>query len=176
MCDLRVVRQRQGIRNVIDDLYPDGVDVVWLACDCEGGVGAFVSGGVAPIPDGALVSTDILLGDIEILVNELAETSASHLLEPIPLPNSFDDLAKRGIYVYDWADVGRSQPNDLTNAYELIALPIRPLSLTELPEALAVYVEKFRLSTVRFSDTRMIDFRSFFDCHEGIWSRARYEE
>ena len=84
--------------------YPTGIDTIWIACDRDSRVAAFITGGEGPIPHDALSQTQCA-PDIESSLLLLPSTSEAHLLVHFPRPSSFLELAKRGLFVYDWQDV-----------------------------------------------------------------------
>jgi hypothetical protein len=89
--------------------YPGQIDCVWIASDRDGHVGAFVTAGVGPIPELALNSAEpLLVEDIEEAILKLPKVSDCRLLVSIPRPDSFIDMAERGLFVYDWSDVHRT--------------------------------------------------------------------
>lgn len=111
----------------------DGIDAAWLAVDAQGRVAIFTTGGEGPIPETAWASVEAG----EELVQSLPEVSGHELLASVPRPTDFVSFAKRGLFAYDWSDVHRVASKAL-GGYELQALPISPLQVSQLPAPLQV--------------------------------------
>ena len=90
-------------------VYPTGLNSVWIAKDRNGHLGAFVTGGIGPIPDRALNRDFLAVEDIEEAVCKLPLVSDSRLLVTMKRPDAFVAIAKRGFFVYDWRDVHRTE-------------------------------------------------------------------
>lgn len=148
-----------------DAPYPEGIDCVWLASDHSGHLGVFVTGGVGPIPIPALNYKQIPVEHIEGLVCDMPSVSATRLLVPIKRPDDFIDLAERGVFVYDWSDVHRTEHSSL-RAYELIAVPIMPITVALLPENLAPVARLLKFRDVVFADRQLLDVRLHMTCRE----------
>jgi hypothetical protein len=143
--------------------YPDGLDCCWLASDRIGQLGVFATGASGPMPVQALLPT-YPLDDIEVRVLELPKASDIDLRVRIPQPDRFVALAERGLFVYDWSDVHRTE--QYIEEYELMALPYRPLTLDLLPEHLAENARMIRFSTVSFANAWRVDVRAHMACRE----------
>lgn len=143
--------------------YPNEVDCVWVASDGKSQLGAFITGGSGPIPSIYFEIIGLPLESIEELILELPETSDSRLLVSVKRPDSFIELAKRGFYVFDWRDVHRTKP-EITNLYEAVALPIRPLSIKDLTPSLMNAARALRLSKTDFSAPGKIDVAAQLKC------------
>lgn len=76
------------------------------------------------------------------------------MLVKVPRPDSYIELASRGLYVYDWTDISRGSGH--LDAYELMAVPAAPIRCDELPEELRTVARSVRLSEVRFGVSRTI--------------------
>ena len=98
------------------------LDVVWLAADPKGFLAAFVTAGAGPIPPAALP----FVAGAEEAALRLPSISECQLLMRAPRPDDFAELAKRGLFVYDWSDIHRTTTAEL-RAYELVAVPARPI-------------------------------------------------
>ncbi|NJM92408.1 MAG: hypothetical protein HC861_07090 [Rhodospirillaceae bacterium] len=143
--------------------YPAGVDCCWLASDRIGQLGVFVTGGSGPIPTQALLPT-YPLDQIEETILERPKASDIDLRVRVPRPHRFVALAERGVFVYDWSDVHRTE--QYIDEYELMALPYRPLTLDLLPETLADSARAVRFSTVSFATAWRIDVRAHMASRE----------
>ncbi len=69
--------------------------------------------------------------------------------------SSFLDLARRGLFVFDWTDVHRIA-RDSVHAYERIAAPTVPASITTLPADLLALAQGQRSRSI-FGDRFTID-------------------
>ena len=135
--------------------YPDGLDCVWIASDRDGRVGAFITGGEGPIPTQAVLSHRLPVDEIEARLGKLPSTSIARLLVPMKRPDDFLELARRGVFAYDWTDVHRTRSEAL-HAYEQIAAPGTPIAAGELPKEIAALLEGIVLN-VSFAHQPSID-------------------
>jgi len=145
-------------------VYPVDWDVLWIACDAKGSVGAFLTGGRGPIPT-AFLRGDRELGEVEEEITRLPSRGGYRLLITVPRPDDLIALAERGLYVYDWQDVHRSTAH-ATHRYERVALPAKPVRIKDLrrvPREMAGLV-KLKLSDFRYDDA--IDVSSMVYCCE----------
>ena len=95
---------------------------MWLASDRNGNFASFVTGGEGPIPIDVLNFERTPVEDIERLVCQMPIVSTVHMLVTLKRPDSFIELAERGIFVYDWTDVHRTQSKAI-HVYEPVAAP-----------------------------------------------------
>jgi hypothetical protein len=127
--------------------YPIGIDCCWISADREGRVAALITAGEGEIP-GEVLNNDLCeVADIESLAMQLPEVASATVLVTVPRPDSYIDLAERGLYVYDWAG----------GVYELVARPSVGVQLHELAEPLRSIASMAPLSYLSFSDTAVID-------------------
>ncbi|WP_175958541.1 hypothetical protein [Burkholderia sp. BCC0405] len=147
--------------------YPEGVDCVWLASDCEGNIGAFITAGCGPIPEVTFDFERINIDDIEGRLCELPIVSRAQLLVSVKRPDDFVDLAERGLFVFDWTDIERSEQSAL-RAYELVAIPTNPISDISLLYApdLAELAKAVSLEEMNFSSQKVVDISSYVSCIE----------
>jgi len=145
--------------------YPEGIDCIWLASDCKGHVGAFITAGAGPIPTEALRSVYLSVEDIESQLVYLPSISQTELLVSVPRPDDFIALAERGLFVYDWTDIHRTAGAQL-RVYEPVAVPTQPLSASSLPADLAILAKALRLAGVAFAATAVVDIRAHLSCVE----------
>lgn len=146
--------------------YPDGVDCVWLAADRDGHLGAFITGGVGPIPVQALNFEHASIEETEERICELPRVSSARLLVVVKRPDDFIALAERGVFVYDWSDVHRPARESI-HAYEPVAAPTKPITVDALPDEIAALVEGIILEYVAFADGQALDIRAHMNCQEG---------
>ena len=114
--------------------HPTGMDAAWVARDETGCVAFFITAGEGPIPEVALQQ---LQGDIwpEELMAGLAKIGSCVLHVVVPNPSSFVALAERGVFVYDWSDIHRTEV-DALGAYERVASPGATINVESLKAAL----------------------------------------
>lgn len=138
-------------------MYPEGLDCVWIALDREGIVGCFITAGEGPIPQGAFSQNYVRLEDVECQIMALPKLGRAELRAKVPRPEGFLELAERGFHVYDWADASK-RLGDCTGSYELVATPpgdsvMRDAALPSKLKALARCVrlegERFGVASIR---------------------------
>ena len=109
-------------------------DYVWCAKSCDGQLVAFTTGGQGPIP--LSVMNLINIESLEEAILRLPRVSTATVHASYPKMDSFINIAERGVFVFDWVDVHRTQEGRL-QAYELIASPSKSISELggfEIPE------------------------------------------
>lgn len=129
--------------------YPHGQDLIWLAVDASGVVGAFITAGEGPIPASALPAA---VGEppLESQVLDLPTICLATLLVTVPIATSFMELAKRGLFVFDWSDVHRSAIQ-ATGTYELVCVPSHPIAVGALPSPLQAAAQATTLGGASFA-------------------------
>ncbi len=150
--------------------YPEGIDCVWLASDCNGHLGAFVTGGVGPIPTRLLADKDNHVEDIEAIACNLPEVSESRMLVSVKRPDDFMELGARGIYVYDWSDIHRTI-SERRHTYEPVTVPLNPITVGMLPDNLAQMARLLMFSGLAFVDNKPLDVCMHMNCQEGRQSK-----
>lgn len=143
--------------------YPDGIDCSWLASDQTGRLGVFITAGIGPIPAAVLDSAYMPIEEIEERLCQLPAVSSAQLLVTVKRPDSFIDLAERGIFVYDWTDIHRIKA---LNLYEPVAVPTGPINMDVLPDDLVAVARAVRLDGVEFEARKSLDIRSLISCVE----------
>ena len=143
--------------------YPEGIDCVWMSVDKNGHLAAFVTGGEGPIPVDILNQNAVPIEEIESAICELEVRSEAKLLVSLPRPDDFIDMARRGIYVFDWQDVSRTR-GDRTGLYEKIAVPTEPITLDGLPNQLRALVENAICTAIDFGEVSSVKAQAQFDC------------
>jgi len=153
--------------------YPYGCDCLWLTCDREERVGAFITAGDAPIPLAALDSAKWKVEDMEgEVIRKMPRMTVAQVLVEVKRPDSYIELAERGLYVYDWLDAERIIYSEM---YELVALPAKPVFLPALRDLLPGFTglaEALQLKEVSFADAKKVDVRTYFPCMDS--SRKDY--
>ncbi len=118
-----------------------GMEFDWLASDEAGQLAQMLSSGTGRVPEVALSSEETLFA-LHLFLDELP------IREPLSVPEgSFQALLaqpqRRGLYVYD-ADAEGTDSTGRTGDYALVAAPVQPLTLEQVPE-------EFRAVIVRIS-------------------------
>jgi hypothetical protein len=155
---------------------PRDFDWVWLACDRDDHVAAFITAGAGPIPM-AVFESDLSVEEGEALVCSLAATTIARSLLSKGDVTSFMALAQRGVFVYDWQDVHSARMH--THSYELVAVPDTPVRFDSFPNELAKISRIVRLDKVSFADEKAIDLRAHTQCladYQGMAKPASGEE
>ena len=143
--------------------YPAGYDWTWIGVDKVGNIAAFCTASLGPAPKELIKShVDVIL-DIEDEVLKLPERSDVKLVSNVKRPDSFIDLANRGIFVFDWSDIHRRNV-DALGAYELMAIPSKPLMHSQLPEKLVNVVKSAEFLNLDFSTLETFDPRVHLEC------------
>lgn len=143
--------------------YPHGVDCVWLALDGAGHVGAFVTGGIGPVPLLALNDEFLPVEEIEEAIFSLPKVSDVRLLVSMKRPDDFVAMAERGLFVYDWRDVHRIA-KACTDCYELIAAPHNPIKVSDISQLLGRNLGRIVFLGIEFSDELPLDICSHTKC------------
>ena len=112
------------------------IDLPWVAVDAAGRLAVFTTAGEGPVPASALQAS----AAVEAVVAELSVVGGSKLLVDYPRPDDFVSFAERGLYAYDWCDAHRTAAAS-KGCYELVAVPLRPVLIGELPEGLRLPFE-----------------------------------
>ena len=132
--------------------YPDRGDWGWLACDREGHLALFITGGEGPVPMQALDPS--YPEDVEDRLIDLPAMSDVNRVTSWPDA----EVPERGVFLYDW--------NDRDNTYELVLAPYRPCALDQLPADLAEVARSIRFTQLSFAEAWRIDARTHMSCQE----------
>ena len=111
--------------------YPEGVDCVWAAGDENGMAGAFITGGIGPIPLEVLQLDRLNIFEVEENLLQLPIVTTAEIISNAPITDSYAALAARGFYVFDWLDVERALV-ERSNRYELVARPANHKKINDL--------------------------------------------
>ena len=108
-----------------------GMEFDWLASDEAGHLAQMLSSGIGRVPEVALSSEETLFA-LHLFLDELP------IREALSVPEgSFQALLaqpqRRGLYVYD-ADAKGVDDTGRTGDYVLVAAPVQPLTLEQVPE------------------------------------------
>jgi len=121
------------------------IDMPWVAVDAAGRLAVFTTAGEGPVPASALNAS----AAAEAAIAELPIFGGNKLLVAYPRPDDFIAFAERGLYAYDWCDVHRTTGAS-SGCYELVAVPLRPVLISELPEGLRLPFEATLISDASF--------------------------
>lgn len=132
--------------------WPRAYDWVWLVCDRDNHVGAFVTAGAGPIPT-AILESSLPAEEGEKLIRSLAPTTTVHASPRPGDVESFVTMAHRGVFVYDWQ-----------GAYELVAAPDEPVRVDFFQGQLAEISSIVRLANVSFAGERVVDICRHTPC------------
>ncbi len=142
--------------------YPKGLDCVWLATDSQCSIAIFITAGEAPVPSHLLQKNTSLLG-AEELVWKLPERTEARILVKAKRPDDYLAFAKRGLFVYDWTDIHRTQSSSI-NMYEMVAQPVKACSLDNISSELASCIVKIAVKNFMFSENSTIDISTYIEC------------
>ncbi|ALN88239.1 hypothetical protein LC55x_4992 [Lysobacter capsici] len=136
--------------------YPHARDFAWIASDEQGNVGVFITAGEGPIASEALNAEFFPVVEVEprVLGLSVRDRKGVKMLVKVPRPDSYIDLASRGVYVYDWTDISRGSGH--LDAYELMAIPADPIRCDELAGELQTVARSVRLPGVTFGVAKTI--------------------
>ena len=139
--------------------YPYDWDLEWLAVDSEGCIGVFTTGGKGPLPRKGFkeYSSD----EFNETLWSLPKISNCILLIDPPRPNDYVELAEKGFYTYDWADVHRNK--DKLNRYEIQSKPTCPIRIDDLPGAISNVIVDIAMP-LKFEELGEIDVCAYLEC------------
>jgi hypothetical protein len=150
------------------NMYPADLDFAWIAIDKNQHVGFFITAGEGPIPIEYLnAPTEVFESEIEKELSKLPQVCNATLIIDVPKPDSFLAPALRGIFVFDWADAGRSY-STATGMYECAAAPTKPVVVSDLPTALAIIAKRLFFSELSFSEAIKVDVCQFLRCQSAL--------
>ncbi len=140
---------------------PIGLDYAWLACDAEGHVARFTNAGEGPIPVVVLANRE-LADRAESLTRVLPFVGDHEMRVSLPDPTDFSQIARRGLYGFDWQDATRTTGRG--GCYEIVSRPLRPLRVEELPQELRRLAGVVQFGGLRFADSDTICVGRFLEC------------
>lgn len=145
-----------------DSYYPEQRECAWLACDRQGAVALFLTAGEGPMPESVFNHPGTPLHAVEKQVMQLAHTSSARTLVSVAHPDGYLEVARHGLFVYDWTDVHAHSP--IKNAYEKVAVPESPIQLNSLPRDLQLAARAVVFPDLSFADSPLIDVVAFGPC------------
>jgi len=137
-----------------DPDYPAWLDLVWVSVDARGRLGAFATGGQGPIAVSAFLASE-QVGD---WLDSLPDRSATKH----GAAEAFSIYARKGLFAFDWSDVHRT--SDWLDAYELMAAPMEPLLIDQIPVTVAKFIARTTLD-IDLEQCPTLDPRQFISCH-----------
>jgi hypothetical protein len=140
--------------------WPFGIDYAWLACDVNGQIARFTNAGDGPIPT-AVLDAHQFADRAEMLTRALPIVGEAEMRVSLPDPTDYRDIARRGLYAYDWLHADQSP---LRGGYEIVSRPLRPLLLDELPVDLRQLAELVQFGPLPFRDCDLIYVAALVDC------------
>jgi hypothetical protein len=141
---------------------PIGLDYAWLACDTEGRVARFTNAGEGPIPIVVIANRE-LADEAEVLTRNLPFITDQEMRVNLPDPTDFIEIARRGLFGFDWRDATRV-PACRLGCYEIVSRPLRPVQVEDLPQELRWLAELVRLPGIRFADSEAINVDRLVEC------------
>jgi len=130
------------------------VDCAWLVSDIADRLAAVVTAGAGPLPE-SVFDGPVHLFDLEHRLRQLPVVGAANALIEDGDTTSFLDLARRGLFVFDWTDVHRTVRAEI-GAYQLVAVPACAIHTSDLPADLGTVALRQRLSSA-FGDRLTLD-------------------
>lgn len=148
--------------DMIDRPYPSDLDCIWIAVDRVGALAAFITGGSGPIPLNILNSDTWIMEDMERYILTFPKVSVAKFLVNVKYPESYLEMAERGVYVYDWLDVHRAR-SAARNLYDLVARPESPLKIEAMSEDISRFSSHLCFDG-SFQNTTALDVRPLIPC------------
>ncbi len=143
------------------DAYPYQIDYDWLAIDKLGQAAVFWTAGEGPLPVDMLLE-QTLNEDAIAKIRALAPNGDGEVLVTVPDPSDVILFACRGLFVYDWTDVHRSERR--TNQYELIGVPSAPRTYEEIAAIVDSSYQPVSLPVDSFAGVAHLDVASLVQC------------
>jgi hypothetical protein len=104
-----------------------------------------------------------LAEELEERLDKLPIVSEFKLWIELKRPDDFVGFARRGMYAFDWQDVHRTVVRE-TRKYEIVASPLVPIAVTDLPDDIAELARQTKLSDVSLANDKQIDVQDIIDC------------
>jgi hypothetical protein len=131
-----------------------GFDCAWLVSDIASCLAAVVTAGAGPLPE-SVFGGPVDPSDLEYRLLQLPVVGEATALVEDGDATSFLDLARRGLFVFDWTDVYRTGRAKI-DAYQLVAVPACAIHTADLPADLGAVALRQRLLSA-FSDHLTLD-------------------
>jgi hypothetical protein len=101
-----------------------------------------------------------------ILTRAVPFVGKAEMRVSLPDPTDFRDIARRGLYGYDWQDATRKARK--SGCYEVVSRPLRTIHVKELPPELRQLAEFVRFGKLRFANSDSICVGSLLECARGF--------
>jgi hypothetical protein len=123
-----------------------GFEYDWIASDGADYVGFFATAGGGYAPVEFLIDTDAHHRAIETIIAMRPRTTV--LFSEEGQHSTWTQMAERGVFAFD-ADI-------CGGPYRLVAAPVTPLKVHEIPDVVAQVVRRLRFTHLRFADAEEI--------------------
>jgi len=122
-----------------------GLEYDWLASDADGHVALFRTAGGGYAPEAFLMDTDAHDKAIDAILASTASTTGRFAPElATALKNTWRLAAERGLFAFD------SDANG--GVYRLVAAPLVPMHVSQVPFVAATVLATLHLTRVRFAE------------------------
>lgn len=129
-----------------------GFEYDWIATDAVGHVAIFSTAGAGFVPSKFLDNVEAHDAAIDAIMDSPIRCQASFFPDIAPgLVNTWRDAAMRGLFAFD------SDPNG--GPYRLVAAPLLPIHVRDLPASVVGTVERMKLDDIFFEK-----FEGEFNC------------
>jgi hypothetical protein len=142
--------------------YPHQFDCAWLAMDSVGKLGVFITAGSGPIPE-MVLKNDVPVLEIETALLKLPCVCSAVLTTTVPRPDSYIELAERGLFVFDWRNAHRTITQE-KSGYDLVALPTQPIKADNMSPNLNGIADGITFDRLSFGQEKMVDVQSVMPC------------
>ncbi len=93
----------------------------------------------------------------------LPEITEPRLLVNVARPDDYLAFAKRGLFVYDWTDIHRTQKASI-NMYEMVAQPVKACSVGNISSDLTSCIVSITGKNFHFLENSTIKIDSYIQC------------
>ena len=141
-------------------------DFMWFAIDSNGHIAALTSAGFAAIPILVFRSKTQYFSCFNYFLSLPKSSEITVIESNYVYLADWLEMAGRGLFTYDW-DTGSSW-YEAKKPYSLLASPKRPLTFSELPVEIQIYLQPICFSSVNFAEAHKL--LSETDFPENNWS------
>lgn len=127
----------------------EGYEYDWIACDANGHVALFSTGGAGYAPVAFLRDVDAHDVAIDRIIAMPASTEALKYPDLGPeYSNTWRDVAMRGLFAFDC--------DSSTGPYRRVAIPLSPANLHDFDDFIVDTVKQVCLGSIRFLDVESL--------------------
>lgn len=127
----------------------EGYEYDWIACDADGHVALFSTGGSGYAPVAFLRDIDAHDAAIDRIIAMPASTQALKCPDLGPeYANTWRDVAVRGLFAFDC--------DSSKGAYKRVAVPLSPAYLHDFDHSVVETAKQICLGNIRFSDVEFL--------------------